>query len=395
MTFTGSISSINSALSELTFDPDANYNGSDTLTITTDDQGHTGTGGAMTDSDTVNIDVNAVNDAPSFTAGANQTVNEDAPAQTVNDWATAISTGPNNESGQNVSFEVTDNSNPSLFSAGPAVSPEGTLTYTLAADMNGDATVTIKAKDNGGTENGGVEVSAEQTFTITVNSVNDAPSFTAGPNQSVNEDSGAHSVAWATNIKAGPADESGQAVSFVVTNDNPSLFTAGGKPAISSDGTLTYTPAENASGSATVSVNATDDGGTANGGPDASAVQTFKITVVSVNDAPTIDIVGGSQSTCLSNTRARTTLKITDVDSSAANLTLSATNSSNTNLVPITNVTFAGSTVTRTATITTLSGRTGSSTLTITVSEDGHAVGSVPVTVQVGGNGRDTLQHIS
>ncbi len=51
----------------------------------------------------------------------------------------------------------------------------GTLTYTPAANANGSATVTVQIHDNGGTANGGVDTSAAQTFTITVNAVNDAP----------------------------------------------------------------------------------------------------------------------------------------------------------------------------------------------------------------------------
>ncbi|HEX3558566.1 MAG TPA: Calx-beta domain-containing protein, partial [Pyrinomonadaceae bacterium] len=47
----------------------------------------------------------------------------------------------------------------------------------------------------------------------------------------------------------------------------------------SSTGTLTYTPAANKFGQATVSVSLHDNGGTANGGQDTSAVQTFTITV--------------------------------------------------------------------------------------------------------------------
>ena len=43
-----------------------------------------------------------------------------------NPWATAISAGPANESGQTVSLRRSpDNTNPGLFSAGPAVSPTG------------------------------------------------------------------------------------------------------------------------------------------------------------------------------------------------------------------------------------------------------------------------------
>jgi large repetitive protein len=109
------------------------------------------------------------------------------------------------------------NSNIALFSVQPAVAPNGTLTYTLAADKSGAATVTIKIHDNGGTLNGGVDASADQTFTITVNSVNDAPSFVKGADQNVLEDAAAQSVGgWATAISAGPADEETQGLTFTV-----------------------------------------------------------------------------------------------------------------------------------------------------------------------------------
>ena len=84
-------------------------------------------------------------------------------------------------------------------------------------------------------------------------------------------------------ISAGPADESGQTLTFSTTNNNNALFS--GQPYVSASGTLTYTPAPNANGSATVTVRLTDNGGTANGGDDYSE-QTFTITVTPVNDAP-------------------------------------------------------------------------------------------------------------
>ena len=163
----------------------------------------------------------------------------------MNPWATAISAGPN-EAGQTVAFNVTANTNVALFSAGPAVSPTGVLTYTPAANANGTATITLVLQDNGGTANGGVDTSATQTFTITVNAVNDAPAFTVGSNQVVDEDAGAQTVnPWAAGISAGPANESGQTVAFNITgNTNAALFGAG--PAVSPTGVLTYTPAANA-----------------------------------------------------------------------------------------------------------------------------------------------------
>ena len=193
----------------LTYIPVADYFGPDIFTYTISD-GHGGS-----DTANVNVTVNAVNDQPSFTKGADQTIDESAGPQVVNSWATNIVAGPANESGQALNFIVTNDHN-DLFSAQPSVSADGTLTYTAATDANGVATVSVRLHDNGG----GQDTSAIQSFKITVNAVNNAPSFTKGADQIVNEDAGAQTVnAWATNIVAGPANESGQTVNFSVTND--------------------------------------------------------------------------------------------------------------------------------------------------------------------------------
>lgn len=263
---------------------------------------------------------------------------------------------------------------------------DGSFSYAPKSNFNGEDYFTYKANDG--------KIDSEiATVSITVTAVNDAPGFTKGADQTVNEDAGAQSLTgWAKDISAGPSDESGQQVSFGVTNDNNALFTSAGQPAISSDGTLTYTPAKDANGTATVTVRATDNGSTANGGADTSAAQTFRITVKAVNDAPTVTVVAGSasQSACLSDTTGRLTLKLSDVDSNLSDLKPSVAGSSDTKLVPKSNVVFGGSGGTRTATISTVPGRTGTSTVTITIS-DGQASSSVPVTVKAGGNGNDTL----
>src|SRR5204863_9392 len=49
MTFTGTVANINAALNGLTYLGNANYNGPDTLTLNTNDQGNTGIGGALSD----------------------------------------------------------------------------------------------------------------------------------------------------------------------------------------------------------------------------------------------------------------------------------------------------------------------------------------------------------
>ena len=384
------------ATGSLSYTPVANTSGSAVITVTVSD------GGAVTTQRTFTVVVNEVNDAPTFTPGADQTVIEDAPAQTVATFLGTVSAGPN-EASQVVTVTIDNVTNPSLFSAGPAIGPTGVLTYTPAAEQFGVATVTYTVSDNGGTANGGVDSVGPQsftititavndlptldaiadpaailedaalqtvnlagistgsvgesaqplqvtavsgntavipnptvtwvspsptgslaytpvanasgsavitvtvtdggldndlgtagdngtvvrTFTVTVTAVNDAPSFTKGSDQTVNEDAGAQTVAgWATAISAGP-DEGGQTVSFEITNNtNTGLFSAG--PTVSAAGVLTYTPAANQNGTATITLRITDNGGTANGGLDASATQTFVITVTAVNDPPVV-----------------------------------------------------------------------------------------------------------
>ncbi|MCP9785970.1 cadherin-like domain-containing protein, partial [Cyanobium sp. N5-Cardenillas] len=122
------------------------------------------------------------------------------------------------------------------------------------------------------------------SLTTSVIAVNDVPAFSKGADQTLLEDAGAQSVdGWATGLsRGGGADEAGQALSFLVSNNNSALFSV--QPSIDASGRLTYTPAANASGTATVSVRIRDSGGTANGGVDTSAIQTFLITVAPVND---------------------------------------------------------------------------------------------------------------
>ena len=116
-------------------------------------------------------------------------------AQTILNWATGISAGPANESSQAVSFVVSNN-NSGLFSVQPVVAPNGTLTFTPAANANGSALVTVQVKDDNGTSavSGDDAVSASQTFTISVTAVNDVPSFVKGADQTVLEDAGAQTI---------------------------------------------------------------------------------------------------------------------------------------------------------------------------------------------------------
>ncbi|WP_172796106.1 beta strand repeat-containing protein, partial [Roseivirga ehrenbergii] len=118
-----------------------------------------------------NIDITAVNDAPTFTIGANQTVAQNAGAQSINSFITIFDDG-DAEATQTVQFNITNNTNATLFTSGPAISATGVLTFTPDATKFGKATISVTISDNGGTANSGVNTSPAQTFDIFVTPTN-------------------------------------------------------------------------------------------------------------------------------------------------------------------------------------------------------------------------------
>jgi hypothetical protein len=90
---------------DFTYMPSADFFGTDTFEYEIDD------GNFETDVGLVTITVTAVNDEPSFVAGADEVVLEDAGAQSVAGWATAISAGPADEAGQALTFNVSNDNN--------------------------------------------------------------------------------------------------------------------------------------------------------------------------------------------------------------------------------------------------------------------------------------------
>ncbi|MEZ5455693.1 MAG: Ig-like domain-containing protein [Lysobacteraceae bacterium] len=291
--------SINAASGTLTYTPAVDTSGTALVRFTLQDNGGVANGGVDT---SINYDftitVSGVNSAPVFTPGAaTVTVNEDSAAYSAA-WASAIDDGDADEV-QSLTFVVLSNSNPSLFSSAPAIASNGQLSFTPTANANGTATLSIALRDNGGVANGGDDESDPVALQITVQSVNDAPSFAIPATAPVIlENAGAQTVTgFATAMSAGPADESAQTLDFVETIDaTTGSLTFVSAPSIDPlSGTLTYTATDNTSGTATISVVLNDNGGTANGGTDASAAQVFTIEVQFVNDPPTF-VSGGNVS---------------------------------------------------------------------------------------------------
>src|SRR5207249_2769586 len=171
MTFTGTLANLNNALVGLSYQPTANYNGSDTLTIATNDQGNTGSGGALSDTETVALTVTAVNDAPVATNDGYST-SEDTPLTLAAAGVVANDT------------DIDGDLLAAVLVSGPAngsltLNANGSFVYTPNANFNGTDSFTYQAND--GTANSGVA-----TVTLAITAVNDAP-VAAGDNYSVNE----------------------------------------------------------------------------------------------------------------------------------------------------------------------------------------------------------------
>ena len=250
-----------------TYTPDPDFNGAASFTYTVCDNGSP----SECAQGTVNVTVNPVNDAPSFTKGSDQVVLDNAGAVSVPGWATGISAGPPDESTQGLTFTLTNNDN-GLFSVQPTVSASGTLTFTVSG-TTGTATVTLTLKDDGGTANGGVDTSAAQAFTITVNASNVPPDVVAD-SYSTDEDTPLNVAA--PGVLGNDTDANGNSLTAVKVTD-PTYGTL----TLNANGSFTYTPAANYNGPDSFTYKAND--GTAD-----SAVVTVTLTVISVNDTPVV-----------------------------------------------------------------------------------------------------------
>ena len=306
--------------------------------------------------ETASITVNPVNDAPTANAQSVST-NEDTPLP-------IILTGSDLETPSgNLTFAISvQPSHGVLSGTGP------NRTYSPAANYNGPDSFKFTVTDTG--EGASPPLTVEATVSITVNPVNDVPSFTKGPDQTVNGAVAQTVTGWATSISAGPPDEVAQTLTFLVSNNNNAIFSV--QPSISPSGTLTYTPAYGLDGVATVTVRLQDNGGTALGGVDTSAPQTFTITVHALNNAPTLDALGNVN---INEDAALQTVNLAGITSgpsyeSSQTLTVTAT-SSNPALVPNPTVSYTSANTTGSISFTPVPDANGSVLITVTVKDNG------------------------
>ncbi|WP_262487580.1 tandem-95 repeat protein [Chitinophaga rupis] len=192
-------------LANITYTPAANFTGSDSFNWNASD----GTAYAATPA-AVNITVTPANDAPTGNNDT-KTTNEDIPVS-------GAITGTDTD-GDPLTY--TKGNNP--LHGAVVVNPDGTYTYTPAANYNGPDSFTIIISDGKGGN-------TTATVNITITPVNDAPT-SAGDSKTTQEGTPVSGAVTGTDV-----------------DGDPLTFTKGSDPAhgtvvVNPDGTYTYTPA--------------------------------------------------------------------------------------------------------------------------------------------------------
>jgi VCBS repeat-containing protein len=392
VTITGTLAQINALFStDLTStvsytDGSDNPAASATLTLAIDDGGATGGGVPLGNSDTATINITPTNDAPVATiTPASYAATENA-ALSLKNNGLSVSDIDGNSGSETVTLSVTDGIlNVSEGGSGATVTNSGTSSVTIAgtlaqinALLNTDgtssvdyvetndnppasATLTLAINDNGNT--GGGALTASDTATLNITSVNDAPVATITPTSYGATENLALSLKnnglAVSDVDGNSGSETvtlsvGEGVLNVTTGGSGALVTNSGTSSVTITGTLTqinallntdgtstvsYTETQdNPSASTTLTLGINDNGNT--GGGALSASDTATINITPVNDAPVATITPATYSTTENTTLSlkNNGLAVSDVDgkSGSETVTLSVTDG-------ILNVTAGGS----------------------------------------------------
>ena len=333
VTITGNAADINATLlNNVDYLGNPNFNGTDTLTVLTTD-----TGGVNSDTDTVTINVGAVDDAPVNNVPGAQAATEDVTHNITGISVTDYDVGGATEVASTVlsvgsgtltltaagSATLTNNGTGSVTITGNAADINATLLnnvdYLGNPNFNGTDTLTVLTTDTGGVN------SDTDTVTINVGAVDDAPVNNVPGAQAATEDV-THNI---TGISVTDYDVGGatEVASTVLSVGSGTLtLTAAGSATLTNNGTGSVTITGNAAdinatllnnvdylgnpnfnGTDTLTVLTTDTGGVN------SDTDTVTINVGAVDDAP-VNNVPGAQAATEDVTHNITGISVTDYD---------------------------------------------------------------------------------
>ncbi len=306
--------------------------------------------GFKTSTESFNVTISAINDAPTISVIADQVINEDSSTGAIGFILTDPDTPLDTLTVTAVSSNQTLVPNANIVLGGTGGSR--TVTVTPAANISGGPSViTISVFDGLNT--------VTESFNVTVNPVNDAPTISAIADQTINEDTSTGPLAFTLSDSDTPVGSLTVTASSnnqsVIPNSNIVIAGTG------TNRTVTITPAANASGGPVIIMLTVSDGTSA-------TTAAFNVTVTSVNDAPTISAIADQVINENSSTGALA-FTIGDAETAATSLTVTAT-SNNQTLVPNANVVIGGTGTNRTVTVTPAANANGGpAIITVTVSD--------------------------
>jgi hypothetical protein len=259
------------------------------------------------------ITVSPTNDPPTTSGIADVSVDEDAPNEVI-DLFTSFDDLEDADSG--LTYTIEANSNAKLFSSVDISDPQN-FTLDFAADAFGTADITIRATDSGG-------LWVEDTFTVKVDPVNDAPS---SQNDTVTTDEDTPYTFRADDFEFNDVDP-GDTLQEVKISELPSngTLTLNGKEVTRgqvisigdiNSGDLQFHPANDDSGSPYDSFKFQVSDGT-----DYSAEATMTIDVNPVDDPSIVKNWNTSQPYNENTETAVVDIVITDIDSPEVTVTL-------------------------------------------------------------------------
>ncbi len=331
----------------------SNYNGAGSFdfTVTANNQ--------VSNTSSATLTISAVNDTPTISSLANQTIaeggNTGALAFTITDVDSTVDCS--NVTG--VSSNTTLIPNANVVIGGTA--PNCTVTATATGGQSGTSTITLTHTDTGTPM---PAQTATTSFTVTVSGTNTAPTISSIANQTTNED-----VAMpAKSFTIGDTDSTVTCSDVTATSSDTTLLPVA-SIVISGTGTscnVSATPALNQNGSVNITLTVTDHGSPL---PALTASTTFSLTVSAVNDAPTISVIA-DQNTSENTPTSAVNFSILDVDSTIACTNVAGT-SNNTTLVPNANIVIGGTAPTCTVTVTPAANENGTAEITLTLTDTG------------------------
>lgn len=293
ISFNASVTDLNTAIDGLTYAPASNYSGPATLFVTVDDLGNTG-GPAEVSSVSINLIVNAANDAPVFTSPASFVVAE-------NQVAVGTVTTTDIDGGSPV-YSITGGADAALFD----ISTSGDITFRTSpdfeapGDVDGNNIYDIQVTADDGNPGG----RASQNITITVTDINEAP--TLGLANVV--PSLAESIDTASSTKVADIvinDDALGTNTVALTGPDATDFEIVGTELHLRAGVVVDFETKPAF---TVSVQVDD--ASIGGDPDDSVIHT--LTITDVNEAPSVALDNGIPS-LPENTPTTTSIKVADI----------------------------------------------------------------------------------